>query len=357
MNQDDLTDFIKFNLTASELAEAVAQLYNRYPCFKKIDSIAARLKEDLVRPDGVMANINSQGIAWAVKDLIFAFTRIASAYTILKGYVYNTPEGLNKIKREFGPGFEESFIQWQHATKEFEKHLIPAFIRLDRLNQSNNQRNNTISSRKSMDKRNNFKDELLENLMSDQLKNIIKGRDIDLDLFLCENKKPKKVDIKTKPMDQILSEDGGYYKTYYKTGTFKPLYRPNEIIKNDLKDVGIEKNILSKSTSFVTSTPKLAKFAINTDKEKNILENELKINNGCDFSCLWNNDFDNHFNHLDKFNFLLDKIRNIDEAKYFLNYQFTINYVSLLFCIYEVFKPLLRGFSYSIPEFLYIFKL
>lgn len=286
-----------------------------------------------------MANINSQGIAWAVKDLIFAFTRIASAYTILKGYVYNTPEGLNKIKREFGPGFEDSFIQWQHATKEFEKHLVPAFIRLDRMNQLNNQRNN-LTSRKSMDKKNNIKEDLLENLMSDQLKNIIKGRDIDLDLFLCEKRKTKKVDIKTKPLDQILSEDGGYYKTYYKTGTFKPLYRPNEIIKNDLKDVGIEKNILSKTTSFVTSTPKLAKFAVNTDKEKILLESEIKIKNGCDFSSLWNDDFINRFDHSEKLNFLLDEIKKIDEAKYFFNHQFTINYVSFFdyICIVSKFK-------------------
>lgn len=317
-------------MTASELAEAVAQLYNRYPCFKKIDSIAARLKEDLVRPDGVMANINSQGIAWAVKDLIFAFTRIASAYTILKGYVYNTPEGLNKIKRQFGPGFEESFIQWQHATKEFEKHLIPAFIRLDRLNQSNNQRNNS-SSKKPMDKKNNCKEDSLENLMSDQLKNIIKGRDIDLELFLCESKRTKKIDIKTKPMDQILSEDGGYYKTYYKTGTFRPLYRPNEIIKNDLKDVGIEKNSWSKSPSFVTSTPKMTRSVNNTEKEKKTLENQTKMTNCCNSINVWNDDFLNPLNHMEKLNFLLDKIRNVDEAKYFLNYQFTINYVSLIF--------------------------
>lgn len=328
LNQDDLTDFIEFNLTAADLAEAVAQLYNRYPCFKKIDSITARLKEDLMRPDGVMANINSQGIAWAVKDLIFAFTRIASAYIILKGYVYNTPEGLNKIKREFGPGFEQSFIQWQHATREFEKHLIPAFLRLDRLNQSNTQRNNNFNSRRSMDKKNNLKHEILENLMSDQLKAVIKERKIDLDLFLCENKKSKKVDIKTKPMDQILSEDGGYYKTYYKTGTFKPLYRPNEIIKNDLKNIGIEKNILPNNSSFVTSTPKYTRFGINTDKEK---KNEIKMTNFGEFSNFLSIDFNNQINHPEKLNFLLDNIKNIDEAKYFLNYQFTINYVSFFF--------------------------
>lgn len=56
-------------LHGSEIAEKLAFNHRNRPCFKKIDSLCARMKQDLIRPDGVLPNINSQGIAWAVKDL------------------------------------------------------------------------------------------------------------------------------------------------------------------------------------------------------------------------------------------------------------------------------------------------
>jgi hypothetical protein len=72
-------------LRGCEVAEQLANNHKKRPCFKKIDSLCARMKQDLVRPDNVLANINSQGIAWAVKDFIFVFTRIINAWLIIKG--------------------------------------------------------------------------------------------------------------------------------------------------------------------------------------------------------------------------------------------------------------------------------
>ncbi|XP_055837238.1 protein mitoshell isoform X2 [Episyrphus balteatus] len=123
-------------LSGSETAEKLAFTHRNRPCFKKIDSLCARLKQDLVRPDGVLPNINSQGIAWAVKDFIFVFTRVMNAWIIIKGYVYNTPEGLNKVRSALSPEFVRSFSAWQETTVNFVDNLIQSFINLDNLVQS-----------------------------------------------------------------------------------------------------------------------------------------------------------------------------------------------------------------------------
>ncbi|EDW52115.1 GM13056 [Drosophila sechellia] len=128
-----LHDITRVSLHGSEIAELLANAHRNRPCFKKIDTLCARLKQDLLRPDGVLPNINSQGIAWAVKDFIFVFTRIVNAWVILKGYVYNTPDALNKIKDELPMGFMASFDSWQVATLSIVKMIIKSFVNLDEL--------------------------------------------------------------------------------------------------------------------------------------------------------------------------------------------------------------------------------
>lgn len=119
-----------------ELAERLAFTHRNRPCFKKIDSLCARMKQDLVRQDSVLANINSQGMAWAVKDFIFVFTRIINAWIIIKGYVYNTPEGLAKVKTSLSADFNDSFLKWQDATMDFVDNLIKSFVNLDQMVQT-----------------------------------------------------------------------------------------------------------------------------------------------------------------------------------------------------------------------------
>lgn len=101
------------------------------PCFKKIDSLCARLKQDISRPDGVLNNLNSQGVAWAVKDFIFVFTRIINAWLILKGYVYNHSEGMKKVQAAFSGNFQQGFLQWQQVTQELIENIIESFENLD----------------------------------------------------------------------------------------------------------------------------------------------------------------------------------------------------------------------------------
>lgn len=126
-----LADMTRISLEGSDIAEHLANMHCQRPCFKKMDTLCARLKQDLLRPDGVLPNINSQGIAWAVKDFIFVFTRIVNSWVILKGYVYNTPEGLNKIKDELPGGFIGAFDSWQMSTLTLVDMIIKSFVNLD----------------------------------------------------------------------------------------------------------------------------------------------------------------------------------------------------------------------------------
>ncbi|XP_034670284.1 protein mitoshell [Drosophila subobscura] len=118
-------------LDGSDISERVAQVHCNRPCFKKIDTLCARLKQDLCRLDGVQANINSQGIAWAVKDFIFLFTRILNAWTILKSYVYNQAEGIRKIIDQLPVGFMQVFNTWQLACIPMIDMIIQSIVRLD----------------------------------------------------------------------------------------------------------------------------------------------------------------------------------------------------------------------------------
>ncbi|XP_062133747.1 protein mitoshell [Drosophila sulfurigaster albostrigata] len=134
-----LKEITHISLYGSSIAEQVASAHRQRPCFKKMDTLCARLKQDLLRPDGVLPNINSQGIAWAVKDFIFVFTRIVNSWILLKGYVYNTPEGLNKIKDELPDGFMGAFDCWQITTLTMVEMIIKSFVNLDAMLQ--NQKN------------------------------------------------------------------------------------------------------------------------------------------------------------------------------------------------------------------------
>lgn len=136
ITQEQFTQLTKKAMHGCELAESLAHTHRSRPCFKKIDSLCARMKQDLVRPDSVLANINSQGIAWAVKDFIFVFTRIVSAWVIIKGYVYNTPNGLGKVKAAFSDDFFDDFANWQDTTIKFIDSIIKSFVNLDEMVQS-----------------------------------------------------------------------------------------------------------------------------------------------------------------------------------------------------------------------------
>uniref|UniRef100_A0AAG5D9R3 Bromo domain-containing protein n=1 Tax=Anopheles atroparvus TaxID=41427 RepID=A0AAG5D9R3_ANOAO len=126
-------DLIQTALEGCKMAVSLASSNQKRPCFKKIDTLCANLQLDLVKADNVMANINSQGLAWAVKDFIFVFTRIMNAWIILKGYVHSQPAGLVDIQNELCPKFLDAFSRWHLSTHELTQSLIDSFVKLDKL--------------------------------------------------------------------------------------------------------------------------------------------------------------------------------------------------------------------------------
>lgn len=216
-------------LRGSDIAENLAKTHHNRPCFKKIDSLCARLKQDLIRPDGVLPNINSQGIAWAVKDFIFVFTRIINAWIIIKGYVYNTPEGLNKVKAALSPDFVVSFAAWQDTTMVFIESLIKSFVNLDNLVQSQKnvyQKSDTSSTQRN----NNSPIKLLptiNNLLEDSLE------------FLNTTCEKTKQNSLNKNYIYTMVEDSESQQrqatvngTYFKTGTYNPIKKDGNLTEH-----------------------------------------------------------------------------------------------------------------------------
>uniref|UniRef100_A0A182F4U8 Uncharacterized protein n=1 Tax=Anopheles albimanus TaxID=7167 RepID=A0A182F4U8_ANOAL len=133
---DHFDELIEIALQGCKLAESLATNYQKRPCFKKIDSLCARLKQDLLKPDNVVSNINSQGLAWAVKDFIFVFTRILNAWIIVKGYARSEPRGLAYVQQELCPNFLKAFGQWHKSTLQLTRSLVTSFTNLDKLAKS-----------------------------------------------------------------------------------------------------------------------------------------------------------------------------------------------------------------------------
>lgn len=117
-------DLQRFAYDGCTFAENVAQSYRKRPCFKKIDLLLSRLKNDLNVYHNIQSNVNSQGTAWAIKDFTFAYSRIINAWVILRGYVYDQTEGLDELRNEFDANYIESFAEWQSATLKMMKSLM-----------------------------------------------------------------------------------------------------------------------------------------------------------------------------------------------------------------------------------------
>lgn len=127
-------------LNGCESAAKIYQTHSKRPYFKKIDLLCDRLKQDLTVTNKAVININSHGIAWAIKDFIFVFNRIISAWIILRDYNYCTSEGMSCVKGALNPEFEETFLAWQEATTKMSKVLIQSFESLHVRDQRNGNR-------------------------------------------------------------------------------------------------------------------------------------------------------------------------------------------------------------------------
>ncbi|XP_055913039.1 protein mitoshell-like [Eupeodes corollae] len=310
-------------LSGSETAEKLAYTHRNRPCFKKIDSLCARLKQDLVRPDGVLPNINSQGIAWAVKDFIFVFTRVMNAWIIIKGYVYNTPEGLNKVRSALSPEFVRSFTAWQETTVSFMDNLIQSFINLDNLVQSQKnvyQKANNSTPMKASN------DDSFEYSSS------------PVDEFVGLNKEPTATQntnyTYTMVEDSDLTQrENAVNGTYFKTGTYNFIKRESLGSTESLTPTttGIEQlfdETLAKTLSNISSVyDLLPSLKAQSDKKLNfdirVLENKLSM---------FSNDFDPNVEKplgkdlVNKLNVLIERLMKMKNGDIFFKIQFCQNY-------------------------------
>lgn len=139
-NSNALCDLQRIALHGCESAAKVFQTHSKRPYFKKIDLLCDRLKQDLSVTNKAVVNINSHGIAWAIKDFIFVFNRIMNAWIIMRDYYYSNSEGMQCVKDSMDPSFQEDFLKWQEATESLAKSLVQSYENLHQRDQRNGNR-------------------------------------------------------------------------------------------------------------------------------------------------------------------------------------------------------------------------
>ncbi|XP_062551955.1 protein mitoshell isoform X2 [Armigeres subalbatus] len=343
VDKEKLIALTEMAMQGCELAEQLANNHQKRPCFKKIDSLCARMKQDLIRPDSVLANINSQGIAWAVKDFIFVFTRIINAWIIIKGYVYNTPDGLDRVQKVLSPDFLNHFLKWQDSTIDFVDSLIKSFTSLDEMVQ--NQRTCGVqkeSSPKGTSRQSKTDEEKERNIQElfEYLKDMIPN--------LSESKANSSSDNA-----QMKHNENG---TYFKTGIYEPVRKPPVFKANTTTcpvKIPFPAVDANNSAPFLTSTPKILKNPISQfrpdllgslasakhyegESDASVGQTMTTTISAVDVSlptqlqmdffsdAIIRQSFDSET--VAKIHFLLQKVFNVNESKYFLMAHFTKNY-------------------------------
>lgn len=151
-------------LEGCSLSESTAQNYRRRPCFKKIELLLSRLKQELNVHQNIVSNINSQGTAWVIKDFIFVFTRIINAWIIMRGYIYDSARELDHLRDNFDPELMNSFLEWQTATLKMVRPLINSVDMLNTYTQNKDisKKKKDKVAREEPLKEQHYEDEFLE---------------------------------------------------------------------------------------------------------------------------------------------------------------------------------------------------
>ncbi|KAL5291014.1 hypothetical protein ACFFRR_010430 [Megaselia abdita] len=333
-------------LHGSEIAEKLAFNHRNRPCFKKIDSLCARMKQDLIRPDGVLPNINSQGIAWAVKDFIFVFTRVINAWIIIKGYVYNTPEGLNRVKSALSPTFAQSFANWQVITLAFIEDLIKSFVSLDELVQSQKvsyQKNDNGGPKSSTPTKNDSKSNISTATLIDDAFDIINTNDGVGSL--SKSYMYTMVEDSEETQRKAIA-DGSYFKT----GTYNPIKKTasqeneslNFMHKSKMfddfeerlgKNFGSQEfDVINQSwspSSTVTSVGGACGSSFPSPSDWLNCDIRVLETNLSKFSSAYDPNVTKPLGSdlIEKLNFLIDRIMGFTKASLFFNKEFLKNYV------------------------------
>lgn len=301
-------ELTRIALQGCDLGENIALSHQKRPCFKKIDSLCARLKQDLLRPDNVLANINSQGVAWAVKDFIFVFTRIINAWIIIKDYANNRSEGLQKVRSAFASNFNESFEKWQDSTVDFIDQIIKSFHGLDDLVQS--QRTN-FGANKDDHNMSNSSNDSLNGLTSPSMSS-------------NGTKNGVNVLVNSETAHEKHNEAG----TYFKTGVYEPLLK-RKTADLSPRDSDLVLEDLHECQDYHESVDKFC--ARQSQLEENAAKGGVDLDEYSKMSVLksiWTKDALHQDCGCTWDYYLLDKILNLKEGEYFFTSQFMENYVS-----------------------------
>lgn len=128
-----------------KIASQICTEHSRRPYFKKIDVLCDRLMQDLRSNEKAVVNVNTHGVAWAIKDFIFVFNRIIGAWFIIRDYFYTKSKDMECVREEFDPDLEKNFMAWQEATVKFSQSLTTSFEKLHNRNQRNGNRKTNSS--------------------------------------------------------------------------------------------------------------------------------------------------------------------------------------------------------------------
>jgi hypothetical protein len=141
-----LCELQRISIHGCESAARIFQTHSKRPYFKKIDLLCDRLKQDLSVTNKAVININSHGVAWAIKDFIFVFNRIINAWVIMRDYFYSNSEGMQCVKESIDSNFAQDFLIWQEATSKLAKSLVNSYENLHCRDQRNGNRKTSTKS-------------------------------------------------------------------------------------------------------------------------------------------------------------------------------------------------------------------
>ncbi|XP_017782717.1 PREDICTED: uncharacterized protein LOC108567039 [Nicrophorus vespilloides] len=145
-NDANTEDFTKFLEQGCIIAEKIAIRNQHRPCFKNIQNLCNRTKNEILKPSHTVSNIHSQGIPWATKDFIYAYVRLINCWHMLKGYLQAKDGTLGNIDCELTAEFKSCYAVWESHTKDLAEHMIRIFSNLDN-NVSNPIPNQTFVNR------------------------------------------------------------------------------------------------------------------------------------------------------------------------------------------------------------------
>lgn len=290
------------------------------------------------RADSVLANINSQGVPWAVKDFIFVFTRIVSAWNIIKDYVYNNSDGMRTIKSAISDRLVVSFLKWQEVTSDFVEDLTKSFDGLQELTLSQTRNAESQKNADSNPVANDQKGFISDTESFDSFK-VSGNKDFTNERPGSDQSSDSSVSYINSNVKQ-LSVGSDHKFEYIKTGIYKCTVAKTQNHQNHFNDNGFHRVTsigyepkyqsarpdVAKKSFFTNTSSGIQNFPRHTIQQEKLhchaspetfLKNPADINQNVEMNMRKNPKTD-----------LLQKVCYIEESKYFFNSQFTKNYVS-----------------------------